>query len=108
MLLPDGLEFPRLLGSGGRTSLPAYASLLRYGNPTAVRRHTEQVRAELQRAGVPADAASRLARAHVFGNVQGDYGTGLSEAVQSEELRTEDQRLGDLFLDRMKIGRAHV
>ena len=36
-----GMPLYRLLG-GGRTDLPAYASLPRYGKPAAVRRYTEQ------------------------------------------------------------------
>jgi cobaltochelatase CobN len=67
----------------------------------AIARNTALVEAQLRQAGVPAEAAARLARARVFGNVSGDYGTGLSEAVQSDELQANDQRLGDLFLDRM-------
>jgi len=67
----------------------------------AIRRHTEAVQRDLMRAGVGHEAAVRLARARVFGNASGDYGTGLAEAVQSDELQRDDGRLGDLFLDRM-------
>jgi cobaltochelatase CobN len=45
--------------------------------------------------------AARLAQARIFGNASGDYGTGLAEAVQSDGLKRDDTRLGELFLQRM-------
>ncbi|MCW7539938.1 cobaltochelatase subunit CobN [Aquabacterium sp. A7-Y] len=56
---------------------------------------------ELMRQGVTLPAAERLGRVRAFGNAPGDYGTGLSEAVQSDGLAREDRRLGGLFLERM-------
>lgn len=69
------------------------------GNVVAT--NTAAVLADLQRAGVSTADAHTLAHARVFGNVVGDYGTGLSEAVQSDALQQDDGRLGDLFLQRM-------
>ncbi|WP_245876392.1 cobaltochelatase subunit CobN [Caldimonas caldifontis] len=66
-----------------------------------VARHSREVAAELVRQGVAQEQAQRLGRARVFGNAVGDYGTGLSEAVQDDRLRPHDERLGDLFLHRM-------
>lgn len=63
--------------------------------------HTRQVARDLQRQGVPAKDAHALAEARVFGNEPGDYGTGLSEAVQHGSLKAVDDRLGTLFLNRM-------
>lgn len=67
----------------------------------AVGRNTRQVASELRQRGVPAAQADTLARVRAFGNAVGDYGTGLSDAVQSGELRAQDGRLGELFLQRM-------
>ncbi|CAH0354640.1 cobaltochelatase subunit CobN [Aquabacterium sp. CECT 9606] len=67
----------------------------------AVSSNTAVVAAELVKEGVPRAQAQVLARARVFGNVGGDYGTGLSEAVQSEGVQRNDSRLGDMFLQRM-------
>ncbi len=84
----------------------------------AIARNTAQVTSELRQRGLPAAQAQTLARARVFGNVVGDYGTGVSDAVQSDGLRRDepaggasgtgstgtggsDARLGELFLQRM-------
>lgn len=67
----------------------------------AVARNTATVEAALRRAGLPAPQAQALARARSFGNASGDYGTGLSDAVQDGGLRRDDARLGQLFLERM-------
>ena len=67
----------------------------------AVARNTARVEAELRQRGVAAAQAQLLARARVFGNASGDYGTGLSDAVQSDALRQQDERLGAMFLQRM-------
>lgn len=67
----------------------------------AVSSNTSVVAAELIKEGVPRAQAQVLARARVFGNVSGDYGTGLSEAVQSEGVQRDDSRLGEMFLQRM-------
>lgn len=67
----------------------------------AVARHTEAVAAELRRAGLPRAQAAQLARVRAFGNAAGDYGTGLADAVQSDGLRAQDARLGEMFLQRM-------
>ncbi len=64
-------------------------------------RNTAQVAAELTQAGVAGPQAQQLARARVFGNVTGDYGTGLSDAVQADGIARQDERLGALFLQRM-------
>lgn len=66
-----------------------------------VAQHSQAVADELQRQGVPAERAQRLGQARVFGNAMGDYGTGLSEAVQDDRLQARDDRLGELFLQRM-------
>lgn len=67
----------------------------------AVARHTEEVAAELRRSGLPRAQAAQLARVRAFGNAAGDYGTGLADAVQSDGLRAQDARLGEMFLHRM-------
>jgi len=67
----------------------------------AVASNTAVVAAELAKEGVPRAQAQMLARARVFGNVAGDYGTGLSEAVQSDGVQRDDSRLGEMFLQRM-------
>ncbi|RZI83643.1 MAG: cobaltochelatase subunit CobN [Rubrivivax sp.] len=67
----------------------------------AVANNTAVVAAELAKEGVLRAQAQTLARARVFGNVAGDYGTGLSEAVQSEGVQRDDSRLGEMFLQRM-------
>ena len=67
----------------------------------AVSSNTAVVAAELVKEGVPRAQAQVLARARVFGNVSGDYGTGLSEAVQSDGVQRDDSRLGEMFLKRM-------
>lgn len=69
------------------------------GNTVA--RLTRQVATELRQRGVPGPQADTLARVRAFGNAVGDYGTGLAEAVQSDGLQSQDQRLGQLFLQRM-------
>ena len=67
----------------------------------AVVRNTALVEAALRQRGVSNAQAQTLARARVFGNVAGDYGTGISDAVQSDGIQTGDARLGELFLGRM-------
>jgi cobaltochelatase CobN len=67
----------------------------------AVARNTRQVQADLRARGIGLAQARALAQARVFGNAQGDYGTGLSEAVQSDGVQRDDARLGEMFLQRM-------
>ncbi|WP_157271413.1 cobaltochelatase subunit CobN [Azohydromonas aeria] len=71
------------------------------GGDNPIARHDARLRAQLQAAGLPAPQAALLARARVFGNRPGDYGTGISDAVQADGLQREDARLGALFLRRM-------
>lgn len=90
-------------GDGSEPSARGQAS------SNAIARKTAQVAAELRQRGLSASQAQTLARARVFGNVVGDYGTGVSDAVQSDGLRRDttgssagtDDRLGQLFLQRM-------
>nr|WP_316640950.1 cobaltochelatase subunit CobN [uncultured Roseateles sp.] len=67
----------------------------------AVARNTATVATALRRQGLGKAEAQALAQARVFGNATGDYGTGVSDAVQANGLKAEDQRLGQLFLQRM-------
>ena len=93
-------QFPALMALVDQAvRLVAQADEAAFDNPVA--RHTAQVRQSLLQAGVAPTLAQTLAQARVFGNVAGDYGTGLSEAVQSNELQRDDARLGSLFLQRM-------
>ncbi len=93
-------QFPALMALIDRAvRLVAQADEAASANPVA--RHTEQVKQSLLQSGVAPAMAQTLAQARVFGNVAGDYGTGLSEAVQSNELQRDDARLGSLFLQRM-------
>jgi cobaltochelatase CobN len=76
-----------------------------------IARQTLQVMGELRERGMAPELARQLAQARVFGNVIGDYGTGIAGAVQSDGLRRDrrpgeveagsDVRLGELFLQRM-------
>ncbi len=90
-------QFPALMALVDRAV--AAAAQAEPGN--AVARNTAQVAAELRRAGLPAAQAERLATVRAFGNAPGDYGTGIAEAVQDDGLRRGDDRLGQLFLQRM-------
>jgi cobaltochelatase CobN len=90
-------QFPALMALLDRAV--AQAAAAEPGN--AVARHTDAVAAELRRAGLPREQAAQLARVRAFGNAAGDYGTGLSDAVQDDGLRREDGRLGEMFLQRM-------
>jgi len=93
-------QFPALMALVDQAvRLVAQAGEAPADNPVA--RHTEQVRQSMLQAGVAPAMAQTLAQARVFGNVAGDYGTGLSEAVQSDGLQRDDARLGTLFLQRM-------
>lgn len=88
-------QFPALMALVDR----AVAAVSAADPRGVVAMNTAQVEAELARqkvAGAPA-----LARARVFGNAPGDYGTGIADAVQADGLRREDGRLGALFLRRM-------
>jgi cobaltochelatase CobN len=71
----------------------------------AIARHNRAIEGELRRAGLKPAQAKALALARVFGNPAGDYGTGISDAVQSDGLQSQqgqtDPRLGQLFLSRM-------
>ncbi len=71
------------------------------GGGNAIARNTRAVEAELRQRGVPREQAALLARARAFGNVAGDYGTGIAKAVQDNGLQRDDARLGRMFLDRM-------
>ncbi|HUG25478.1 cobaltochelatase subunit CobN [Piscinibacter sp.] len=88
-------QFPALMALLDRAAAAAAAA--EPGN--AVARNTADIAAELAARGVP--QAQALARARVFGNATGDYGTGIADAVQADGLRTADTRLGELFLRRM-------
>lgn len=76
-----------------------------------VARHSKTMAAEWKARGIGAEQASLLGRARVFGNATGDYGTGISAAVQDDGLRKQDDRLGKMFLRRMSqafVGGAAV
>ncbi|WP_423598598.1 cobaltochelatase subunit CobN [Roseateles sp. MS654] len=71
----------------------------------AIAANNRTVAAELRRAGLRPAQAQALAQARVFGNPAGDYGTGISAAVQDNGLKSTDgqtdPRLGQLFLSTM-------
>lgn len=90
-------QFPAMMALVDR----AVAAVASAEPDSAVARNTAQVAAELRARGLPPQQAHLLAQARVFGNATGDYGTGLSEAVQADGLRAVDERLGQLFLQRM-------
>ena len=90
-------QFPALMALLDRAV--AQAATAEPGNVIA--RNTEQIDQELRKQGVPRAQAELLARVRAFGNAVGDYGTGLSDAVQSDGLQTNDARLGQMFLERM-------
>ncbi len=90
-------QFPALMALLDRAV--AQAATAEPGNVIA--RNTEQIRRELQQKGVPQAQADQLSRARSFGNAMGAYGTGISNAVQSDGLKTNDARLGQMFLERM-------
>ncbi len=66
-----------------------------------IARHSRAVAGEMRRRGAGEAVAERLGRARVFGNAPGDYGTGIADAVLDDRLKTRDERLGRLFLERM-------
>jgi len=90
-------QFPALMALLDRAV--AQAATAEPGNVIA--RNTAQIGQELRKSGVPRAQAEQLARVRAFGNAVGDYGTGLSDAVQSDGLQTNDARLGQMFLQRM-------
>ncbi len=90
-------QFPALMALIDR----AVAAVATAEPDNAIARHTAQIADELRQRGVPQVQAQALGRARVFGNAVGDYGTGVSEAVQADGLRSQDARLGELFLGRM-------
>ena len=90
-------QFPALMALLDRAV--AQAAIAEPGNVIA--RNTAQIGQELRKQGVPHAQAEQLARVRAFGNAAGDYGTGLSDAVQSDGLQTNDARLGRMFLERM-------
>jgi len=90
-------QFPALMALLDRAV--AQAATAEPGNVIA--RNTAQIGQELRKQGVPSAQAEQLARVRAFGNAVGDYGTGLSDAVQSDGLQTNDARLGQMFLERM-------
>ncbi|MFN7154292.1 MAG: cobaltochelatase subunit CobN [Acidovorax sp.] len=92
-------QFPALMALLDRAV--AQAANAEPGNVIA--RNTAQIGQELRKQGVPRAHAEQLARVRSFGNAVGDYGTGLSDAVQSDGLQTNDARLGQMFLDRMSL-----
>ena len=91
-----------LLGSKGE-ALAAETGAAEPDNAIATNNRT--VAAELRRAGLLPAQAQALAQARVFGNPAGDYGTGISAAVQDNGLKSPDgqtdPRLGLLFLSTM-------
>ena len=94
-------QFPALMSLLDRAVALAADAPDERGGANAIARNTGQVESELRQRGVPGEQAALLARARAFGNSAGDYGTGIAEAVQDDGLRRDDQRLGDLFLQRM-------
>ena len=118
LLGPAELGRPRvdvLLSITGsyRDQFPALMKLLDQAVATAataeadnaIARNNRAIEGELRRAGLKPAQAKALALARVFGNPAGDYGTGISDAVQSDGLQSQqgqtDPRLGQLFLSRM-------
>jgi len=91
-------QFPALMSLLDKAVAAAAAA---EAGDNAVARNTTTVTAELRRQGLNKAEAQTLAQARVFGNATGDYGTGVSDAVQANGLKAEDQRLGQLFLQRM-------
>ena len=90
-------QFPALMALLDRAV--AQAATAEPGNVIA--RNTDQIGQELRKQGVSRAQAEQLARVRAFGNAVGDYGTGLSDAVQSDGLQANDARLGQMFLQRM-------
>ncbi|RKT58220.1 cobaltochelatase CobN subunit [Azonexus fungiphilus] len=66
-----------------------------------IARNSRDTARELRRQGVAEASAELLGQARVFGNLVGDYGTGIADAVQDDRLRVRDERLGAMFLQRM-------
>ena len=91
-------QFPALMSLLDRAVAAAAAA---EAGDNAIARNTATVASALRRRGLAKVEAQALAQARVFGNASGDYGTGLSDAVQANGLRAEDERLGQLFLQRM-------
>jgi cobaltochelatase CobN len=90
-------QFPALMAL-----VDAAVAAVAAAEPTgAIAGHSQAVASELRRQGVTAELAGRLGRARVFGNASGDYGTGIADAVLDDRLKPRDDRLGQLFLQRM-------
>ncbi|MBT9495307.1 MAG: cobaltochelatase subunit CobN [Paucibacter sp.] len=90
-------QFPALMALLGQ----AVAAVAAAEPDNAINRNTNKVVAELRGKGLSKSEAQALAQARVFGNATGDYGTGVSDAVQANGLQADDARLGQLFLQRM-------
>jgi len=71
----------------------------------AIAANNRAIEGELRKAGLKPAQAKALSLARVFGNPAGDYGTGISDAVQDGGLKGQDgktdPRLGQLFLSTM-------
>ncbi|MDO5061792.1 MAG: cobaltochelatase subunit CobN [Peptostreptococcaceae bacterium] len=61
-----------------------------------LKKHAQEIEAQLLEEGRPKDEARRLSRSRIFGPAEGEYGTGLTGLVESKNWQ-EESELGDFF-----------
>ncbi|MDO3380321.1 cobaltochelatase subunit CobN [Geoalkalibacter halelectricus] len=68
----------------------------------AVRANTLALYERLLGEGIPADEAHNMALTRIFSNESGSYGTGLDDAIQASDSWEGEEKLADLYLNRMQ------
>jgi cobaltochelatase CobN len=68
-----------------------------------VRKHSLTIQKVLEKEGMPKDQAESLSRARIFGPGASEYGTNVTDLIETSEWEKEDQ-IGDLHINKM----AHV
>ena len=68
-----------------------------------VRKHARVIQKSLEQEGMPQDQAENLSRARIFGPSASNYGTSVTDLIETSEWEKDDQ-IGDLHISKM----AHV
>ncbi|MFV0515271.1 MAG: cobaltochelatase subunit CobN, partial [Jhaorihella sp.] len=70
-------------------------------NDNPLHEHTRMLLADLMARGIPQDEALPMAQTRVFGSPTGVYGTGLEDAALASDTWESEDKLAELYLQRM-------
>ena len=66
-----------------------------------LKRHNQEIAAQLKAAGVEAELAGKVAESRVFGRAPGEYGAGISKMVEQSRNAESENGLAELYLRNM-------